>query len=110
MDWLRAQRQIVKAQLQACADRFVPVEFEFAAVCDDERGHYLLMIFGTHQGKRIHDSLVHLRLHNGKIWVEQDDGPVGVTEALVEAGIPRDEIVLAFHSPWKRQFTEFAVA
>ena len=110
MDSLSAQRQIVKAQLHACADRFVLVEFAFSAVFDDERGHCLLMIFGTHQGKRIHGSLVQLRLHNGKIWIEQDDGPVGVTEALLEAGIPREEIVLACHSPWKRQFTEFAVA
>ncbi|MEH1783479.1 MAG: element excision factor XisH family protein [Nostoc sp.] len=28
---------------------------------------------------------------------------------LISRGIPKKDIVLAFHSPFKRQFTEFAV-
>jgi hypothetical protein len=28
---------------------------------------------------------------------------------LVQLGVPKDYIVLAFHSPYKRQFTGFAV-
>jgi hypothetical protein len=110
MDELSTFRQIVKEQTQACADRFVQVAYEVSPVFDDERGHYLLMLFGRDQDKRIHDTILHFRLHNGKVWVELDEAFEGITTDLVEAGIPRDKIVLAMHSPWKRQFTEFAVA
>jgi hypothetical protein len=34
----------------------------------------------------------------------------GVATALLAADIPKKDIVLAFHSPAKRCFTEFAVA
>jgi hypothetical protein len=34
---------------------------------------------------------------------------VGIANELVERGVPKKGIVLAFHSPFKRQFTEFAV-
>jgi hypothetical protein len=29
---------------------------------------------------------------------------------LLEAGVPKSDIVLAFHSPSKRKFTDFALA
>jgi hypothetical protein len=29
---------------------------------------------------------------------------------LLEAGVPKEDIVLAFHEPEMRQYTEFAVA
>jgi hypothetical protein len=32
-----------------------------------------------------------------------------VANELVDAGIPREQIVLAFHHPKKRKYTEFAV-
>jgi hypothetical protein len=32
-----------------------------------------------------------------------------VDTELVALGIPKEQIVLGFHSPYKRQFTEFAV-
>ena len=34
----------------------------------------------------------------------------GVAEELVEAGIPRDHIVLAFRAPEIRKYTDYAVA
>ena len=32
-----------------------------------------------------------------------------IADELVEMGVPKDDIVLGFHSPFKRQFTEYAV-
>ena len=34
----------------------------------------------------------------------------GLATELVEAGIPKEDIVLAFHAPEMRPLTEFAVA
>jgi hypothetical protein len=33
----------------------------------------------------------------------------GVANDLIAAGVPQEDIVLAFHSEYMRQFTEFAV-
>lgn len=54
--------------------------------------------------------ILHLRLHNGKVWIEHDGTAEGVAYALIEAGIPKEDIALAFHPPEKRPFTGFAVA
>lgn len=53
---------------------------------------------------------MHVRLRNGKIWIEEDGTEDGFASHLLEAGVPKSDIVLAFHAPWERQYTEFAVA
>jgi hypothetical protein len=50
-----------------------------------------------------------LRLENGKIWVKTDSTNFGIVDDLLTAGIPQQDIVLAFHHPQKRPFTEFAI-
>ena len=35
---------------------------------------------------------------------------VDFAEELVEMGVSKTDIVLGFHSPFKRQFTEYAVS
>jgi hypothetical protein len=54
--------------------------------------------------------IAHLRVRNRKIWVEADNTDIQIVEQLLDAGVPKGSIVLAFHSPQKRPFTEFAVA
>jgi hypothetical protein len=51
-----------------------------------------------------------MRIVNGKIWVEQDRTMYGFVEELLDARMPKEDIVLAFHSPKMRQFMEFATA
>jgi len=54
--------------------------------------------------------IAHLRIRNEKIWVEADNTDALIVQQLLDAGIPKQSIVLAFHSPQKRPLTEFAVA
>jgi hypothetical protein len=42
--------------------------------------------------------------------VQRDGTEDGVTDELVQAGIPKEEIVLDFHEPSVRPYTGFAVA
>lgn len=51
-----------------------------------------------------------LRLRNGKIFVEIDWMEDGIVDRLLEAGVSKDDIVLAFHHPDLRPRTEFPVA
>lgn len=49
-------------------------------------------------------------LKGEKIWIQKDFVEQGVATDLMEAGVPKENIVLAFQAPYKRQFTGFAVA
>ena len=110
MDKLSNYRTIIKDILREDA-KFKPGhgEIEPFLVFDDEQGSYQLMYIGWDRHRRVHSSIIHLRLRNDKIWIEYDGTQEGVASALLAAGIAKSEIVLAFHSPWKRRFTEFAV-
>ena len=54
--------------------------------------------------------MIHVRLKDDKIWIEEDWTEDGVATDLLQKGVSREEIVLAFHPPHVRQYTEFAIA
>ena len=51
-----------------------------------------------------------ISLQNKKIWIESDGTEEGIATHFLDAGVPKDDIVLAFHSPRKRPYTGFAVS
>lgn len=77
---------------------------------DDKTQNYQLMYIGWKDSLRTHASLIHVRLQNNKIWIEEDGTEEGIATVLLEAGVPKEDIVLAFYSPRKRPYTGFAVA
>src|SRR5574341_420347 len=79
-------------------------------IMDEERGHYLLLKVGWHEQKRVEWIMIYVRIADGKIWIEDDMTEVGIANELLEAGVPKEDIVLAFHAPEMRQYTEFAAA
>lgn len=112
MDRLTHYRELIRGFLQEYADlmtrRPIPGQ-DVTCVFDEQRDQYLLLKYGWPHGKRIHYTTLHLHLNNGKIWIEEDWTEEGIAARLVEAGVPKEEIVLAFNSPEKRRYTDFAV-
>ena len=53
--------------------------------------------------------VLHLDIKNDKIWIQHDGTEVGIANKLVEMGVLKADIVLAFHEPFVRQFTGFGV-
>jgi hypothetical protein len=84
-------------------------ETEVQLILDRERNHYLLMLVGWHDQRREYGSLIHIDIKDDKIWIQSDGTEVGVANELVEAGVSQKDVVLGFKSPFKRQFTEYAV-
>ena len=80
------------------------------AVFDRNNDRYLLINVGWDKDKRIHGSLVHIDIINGKVWIQRDGTEHGVAKKLVKAGIPKDHIVLGFHPAEVRQYSEYAAA
>ena len=83
---------------------------EVLPVFDTTRDNYLVLDAGWAGTRRIHHIIPHLRVGNGNIWIELDITDFRSVEQLLDAGVPKGSIVLAFHSPQKRPVTEFAVA
>ncbi len=79
-------------------------------VFDEERDHYLLVNIGWSGERRVRATTIYVRIRQGKIWVEDDMTEEGIATALVRLGVPPEDIVLAFHPPALRKYTEFAVA
>lgn len=77
---------------------------------DEEHDQYLWLKSGWTQKHRVHGMTLHVRLHQGKIWVEEDWTENGIAADFVNAGVPREDIVLAFCEPESREMTEFAAA
>lgn len=82
---------------------------EHCLVFDEERDQYLWLRLGWQGKKRVKGINIHLRIKNEKIWVEEDLTENGVATELINAGVPRHDIVLAFYPPEERNLTEFAI-
>jgi hypothetical protein len=111
MDRVKAYRGIIKKLLTEYA-QFKPSygEIETETVFDEDRDHYELVHVGWKGATRVHGSVIHVDIRNGKVWIQHDGTASGIAEELVELGIPRDSIVLGFHPPEIRKHTGFAVA
>lgn len=84
-------------------------DVDLQIVFDEQRDHYHLMTVGWNGDRRIRGSILHIDLKDGKIWIQHDGTEVGIANELLEQGIPKEDIVLAFQAPFRRQFTGFAV-
>lgn len=84
-------------------------DIDVEQIVDPVHDHYQLMSVGWNDQQRIHGCLLHIDIRNEKIWIQHDGTEEGVANRLVEVGVPKTDIVLGFQSPYKRQFTAFAV-
>jgi hypothetical protein len=66
------------------------------AVFDRERDRYLVMLTGWQMGRRVHGCLVHVDIRGDKLWIQRDGTEWGLGRALLEAGVPREQIVAGF--------------
>jgi hypothetical protein len=110
MDSLGQYRKIICELIQRCAEyRPARGDVQVEVILDESNDHYELMYAGWNVPYRIHGSVLHIDIRNGKVWIQYDGTEEGIAEELVEAGIPRDQIVLAFKPPEIRPHTGFAV-
>lgn len=105
VDYSLIVQEVLKRHLRHKPQNEVETQF----ICDSQGHHYQLVCVGWKELKRIHACLVHVDIKDKKIWVQRDGTEVGIANELVEAGVPKQDIVLGFHAPYKRKFTEFAV-
>jgi XisI protein len=111
MDNLDFYREVVEKILRKYAE--IPYsysEIKGYLIIDQDRNHFMLFDIGWQQKKRVHGCVTHVQIIDHKIWVQRDGIEDGITDELVEAGIPKDKIVLGFQPPNVRHHTGYAVA
>ncbi len=60
---------------------------------------------GWNERKRVKAISVYIRIKNDKIYIEEDWTSEGIATELLREGVPKSDIVLAFHAPETRKFT-----
>jgi hypothetical protein len=111
MDRLCTYRDLIKQYLHEHADlmRQQPVPgLETICILDEERDQYLLLNVGWESGKRTRYTTLHARIRNGEIWIEEDWTEEGLANRLIQAGVPKEAIVLAFQSPVPHSMADLA--
>jgi hypothetical protein len=113
MDKLSRYRELVKRlfnEWSTFINRSRDKSVETQCVFDDDHDQYLLVSLGWTNRRRVRHVLLHVRLRDGKIWVEEDGPEEDIANELLREGVPHQDNVLAFHPPEMRRPTEFASA
>ena len=112
MDNVIKHRQLVRNMLAEIADTFRRnSNWEIIEAFDEEHGQYLLFTDGWQGEHRDYGCFMHLEVkQDGKIWLRRDGTDLDIGQQLLDENVAKSDIVLAFHSPQKRERTGFAVA
>jgi hypothetical protein len=100
-------KQLLTQRAQRATDQRRWPEYEVQTLFDGERDHYQLLYVGWRGTKRDFGCILHLDIKKGKIWIQHDGTEEGIANQLVALGVPRQDIVLAFHEPEVRNLTDF---
>lgn len=110
MEQLEQYRQCIQEVL-AKHNQYKPSfgDLEQFLIADTQNDHYQLGTVGWDGDRRVFSCLIHMDIKGDKIWIQHDGTEIGVANQLIDLGIPKQAIVLGFHDPNARKFTEFAV-
>src|SRR5260370_36208190 len=108
MDSIDRYREVIRDLIQEYA-KYRPAngDVQIEVIFDEGNDHYELMYAGWNGPYRIHGSVLHLDIRDGKVWIQHDGTDEGISEKLVSAGILRDLIVLPFKATEIRPHTCF---
>jgi len=110
MDKLNHYRQLIPQIISQYAEmKPSQGDIQVYTSIDLENDHYQVFHAGWDGYTRIFGAIIHIDLIADKIWIQYDGTEVGVANDLVSVGVPKEDIVLAYHSPFMRQYDGFAV-
>jgi len=102
-------QELVQTILTKHSGNDLDKDTEVQLIFDTKPEHYQVINLGWKDQKRVYGCVIHIDIKEGKILIQRDRTEIGIANELVAAGVPKKDIVLAFKSPYLRQFTEFAV-
>ncbi len=110
MDKIEQYREYIQRLLTEYSNhKSLNEDVEAQTIFDREHDHYQLVHVGWRNQRRIYGCVLHLDIKGGKIWVQHDGTEIGIVSDLETLGVPKQDIVIGFHAPYKRKFTDYAV-
>jgi hypothetical protein len=112
MDTKLKYQEIIKRILTETAEyrASIPDGYNSQVLFDDEHERYLVLDIGWNDDQYLHTTPIHVDLIDNKIWIQYDDTEEGIANDFIAAGVPAQDIVLAFRHPKIRPYTNFAVS
>ncbi|BCL38015.1 XisI protein [Nostoc sp. MS1] len=111
MDRIEDYREIIQKFLKSHADfENTNSDIESQIICDTVNDHYQLLDVGWEELKRVYNCFIHLDIKDGKIWIQRNMTEVDIAQELVDMGVPKEDIILGLHPPYKRPYTGYGVA
>ena len=97
MDKLNRYRQIIKEVItQYSKLRPSHGNIRLDTIFDESQDRYALMQVGWDRGKRVRGNLIYINILEEKVTIEYDGMESGITQDLIDTGIPEEDIILAF--------------
>ena len=110
MDRLEVQERAVRELMQEWLDWVRPRRtYSVELVIDESKPRFILMSEGWMNYRRLYGPLIDIGLRDGKVWIWEDNTEDGITDDLLAKGVAREEIVVAWQPPYKRELTGFAI-
>ena len=110
MERLAKYREYIQQILTKYAKRFSSDDgVETQTIFDTDRDHYQVIYVGWHNRRRIYGPVLHLDIKDDKIWIQWNGTEDNIADELIEMGVSKQDIVIGFHPPYMRKFTDFAV-
>lgn len=108
MERLNLYRQIAQNIVDDYA-KYKPSYGDVELLALNQLDNYLLITVGWNGDRRVHSTILHLRIVAEKFWIERDETEEGITEDLLALGVSKQDIVLGFQHPVDRKLSEFAI-
>lgn len=112
MEKVERYRKILRDVLTAyAAPRSIyPEPIETQLLFDPQHDRYQVLRVGWRNRAQVFLVIFHFEIRDGKIWLHQNATDYDIIEDIEAQGVPKSDIVLAFHAPELRPYTDYAVA
>ncbi len=84
-------------------------DIDMQTIFDSEHDHYQVLAVGWEGNHRVYGCSIHLDIKEDKIWIQANNTEIDIAQELVTAGVPKNDIVIAFQPPYLRQVSGYAV-
>jgi len=102
MDTVKSYQAVIKQVISEYAKlRPSHGNIHLEPIFDDVNSRYALMQFGWDRERRVRGNLIYVSIKDGKVLIEYDGIEGGITQDLIQRGIPENDIVLAFLSKFE---------
>jgi hypothetical protein len=84
---------------------------EIMFINDKAKGQFLIFNDSWQHETRDYGCVCHIEVKdNGRVWLRHDGTDIEIGQQLLDAGIEKSDLVIGFHSPKMREWSDFAVA